>query len=267
MSKKKSKQTLLNSLQRQATCLKVNADLLESEHKKLSVQHAVLSDCCSLLHSLRAGQVHPGWLDVKESWLPEELPLLRELSGSSSNTSSSSFEQKQQQQQQQDWTATTSSTPPLPPDPWLDAFGHLPAAAAADDDETPSVDQHSPTAPQDLTPPGDYLGALRYALSRAPYDGAEHMTLEGFRDYYEATCRELALYLALAVQQGPLEEDLVSSREHPLAALQRIELRHAHLICTLLLLHPYDLVNQVRVADLNTLQLTIDPDKVRGCRV
>lgn len=48
MSKRKSKQALLNSLQRQASSLKQNADLLESEHMRLSLQHAVLSDCCSL---------------------------------------------------------------------------------------------------------------------------------------------------------------------------------------------------------------------------
>lgn len=211
--------------------------------------------------------MHPGWLSVKESWLPEELPLLHELSGSSSHTTTSSSFEQHLQQQQQDWTAT-SSTPSLPPTgPWLDALG--PSPAADEDELSAGEPQHSPArmrpAPQvDLTPLGDYLGALRYTLSRPPYEGAAAMTMEGFRDYYEGMCRELALNLALAVQQGPPEDDVCSCGEHPLAALQRLELRHAHLICTLLLLHPDDLVNQIRVADLNTLQLTVDPDKV-GC--
>lgn len=63
----------------QANKLQRHARALQQQQWELSLHHSVLKALCELLHSIRTGAVHPGWIDYVDSCLPDELPLLSEL--------------------------------------------------------------------------------------------------------------------------------------------------------------------------------------------
>lgn len=89
------------------------------------------------------------------------------------------------------------------------------------------------------------------------------MTLQQFAAYYTALVKDLALCLPLAQQPDSRLDDLYPGAPHPLHKLQQLELRHASLTNSIAMLpRGDDLMSKIRVANLETLELSDDPDKV-----
>lgn len=289
----------IEGLEQQINSLKLLVSELEAQKRSLSVQHTVLTRCCDILHSLRTGAMHRDWLEQKDSWLPEELSLLQDLGTqvASLNLHNGNGQSSTQQQEPADQqctlqqghahlqlvpvciaeelqprsmsskSATGSRSSSFTseqqlPDMATDAF----AAAAAVSSAQPK--QHF------LADQGDILGPLRYSLSQPPYPGADSMTLQQLVEYYSAMVKNLALNLSLVEQmQERGADDMCCGSQEPAEALAEIIRQHTRCIITILLLHPDDLLHKFRVVNLNTLELSDNPEQVRlahechGCSI
>jgi len=261
-------------LEQQVLDLQQHVQSLEAQQRTLKVQHHFLSCCCEVLHWLRTGNVHVGWVECKGTWMPNELLLLRDLGGQLDDSSpqqqleaqlTSAVQEGQQQQfQKQDQHAGEDLST---------VKAHVATAAAgAQGREGPaSSSTAAPAAEaaaqlpltQPLAFPGDFLGRMKYSLSQQPVEGAAEWTVQQFTDYYTALVKEAALLLMLAEQQSrdrgmPCNGSML----HPLQALQQLVMRHAHVINTILLLHTDALLNRMRLVNLSTLEPDNQPEQV-----
>jgi len=261
-------------LEQQINELQQLVQSLEAQQRTLSVQHHILSGCCEVLHWLRTGNVHAGWLECKGTWMPNELLLLRDLGGQLDDSSpqqqleaqpTSTVQEGQQQQfQKQDQHAGEDLST---------VKAHVATASAAAGAQGQEGPASSSTAAaeaagqlpltQPMAIPGDFLGRMKYSLSQPPAKGAAEWTVQQFTDYYTASVKEAALLLVLAEQQScDRGMPCNGSRLHPLQALQHLVMRHAHVINTILLLHTDALLNRIRLVNLSTLEPDNDPEQV-----
>jgi hypothetical protein len=67
--------------------LKTTVRSLEQQQEILLLQDHTLTDSCDLLHLLRTGSVHQGWVSYSNTFLPGELPLLADLGWSADRDS------------------------------------------------------------------------------------------------------------------------------------------------------------------------------------
>jgi len=284
----------IEGLEQQINRLKLLASELEAQQRSLSIQHSVLSRCCDILHSLRTGAMHRDWLEHKDSWLPEELSLLQDLGThvASPNIENGNQRSSIQQQEPSDQQCTLQQAPAhlllapvciaedlqprsvspksaigfrsssftfeqeLPDMATADAAAGAAAAAAAAAVASAQPKQHF-LADQD-----DILGPLKYSLSQPPYPGADSMTLQQLVEYYSAMVKDLALNLSLADQMQERADDMCCGSQEPAEALATILQQHSRCITTILLLHPDDLLHKFRVVNLNTLELSDNPEQV-----
>jgi len=287
-------QSNIKSLERQVRDLQQHVQSLEAQQRTLSVQHHILSCCCEVLHWLRTGNVHAGWMECKDTWMPDEVLLLRDLVVHLDDRSAqlldqldaqpkaqqtSTAQQGQQQQYQEQEQHAGEDLPSVPSSRESSSFFFAagPAAGvAAASTAAGAQEREGPAAAAEaagqlpvtqpslyLTSPRDCLGGMKHSLSQPPAEGAAEWTLQQFVNYYTALVKELALLVVLAEQQScdhgvPFD----GSTLHPLQALQQLTLRHTHVINTILLLHTDDLLNKVRVVNLSTLELDDEPEQV-----
>jgi hypothetical protein len=270
----------LVTLSQTARKLQQHVEHLEQQHLELSVLEQVLDTLYELLGWLRAGiKVHPAWLGCTESWLPPQELSLLQVDHRGDPTGQRQQDELLAQLQaipclQHNGTCSDPATAAhLPQQPCnaaqqTAAAGSTPAAGVSRNSSMTAAAAvaAAPCCPAPgavfITGAGDYLGGVRMSLAQEPDAVAQAMTLESFLDYYKPLIKEMALLLNLAEQQGR-GRDLSDGMQHPLLMLQAIERRHMHRINTILLLNPDNLLQRLRVVNVNTLELSDTPEQVR----
>lgn len=155
------------------------------------------------------------------------------------------------------------------------------STSAADDGGGGSVPDCDPPAPAPapapaqatrvfLTPEGP-LGVLKWTLEQPPYPGADRFTLSELVQCYSSTVKDMAFHLTLLAQQQELGDSSLginassSGCSQHLLALRSLVTQHTRRIATVLLLHPEDLLNSFRMVNLETGELSENPEEVCCC--